>query len=106
MRDERPDVTAGSGTTSPNSRSRLGSGPSAESGKTSDSSPALLPHVTSLSDEVPQTMLSPSLAVPHTMLSPSLAVPQTMLSPSEVPHTTLSQSAPPQSVPQTMLSPS
>ena len=52
-------------------------------------------------------MLSPSPAVPHTMLSqsaPPQSVPQTMLSPSsDVPHTMLSPSP---LVPQTMLSPS
>src|SRR5947208_3403767 len=49
-------------------------------------------------------MLSPS-ELPQTMLSPELQLPQTMLSPSELPHTVLSQSAPPQSLPHTMLSP-
>src|SRR6185295_14147272 len=49
-------------------------------------------------------MLSPR-ELPHTMLSPELQLPQTMLSPSALPHTVLSQSAPPQSLPHTMLSP-
>ena len=51
-------------------------------------------------------MLSPSSAVPHTMLSqsaPPQSVPHTMLSSSSVPHTMLSPSS---AVPQTMLSPS
>src|SRR6185295_3006413 len=90
---------------SPNSRSRLGRGSNTSSEKTVPSSPASLPHVTSVSLAVPHTMLSPSAAVPHTMLSPSLAVPHTMLSPSAaVPQTMLSPSLPSVlALPQTML---
>src|SRR5207302_992779 len=92
-----------SGTRSPNSRSRLGSGCSSSSSGYTTASSLALPQVTSKSAEVPHTMLSPS-AVPQTMLSPGSAVPQTMLSPgSSAPQTTVSQSAPPQSVPHTML---
>src|SRR5258706_7444635 len=87
---------------SPNSATGFG-GTSAVSGKTSSSEP-LLPQVGSSLPEVPQTILSSNEFVPQTMLSSGLAVPQTMLSKPTVPHTMLSQSAPPQSRPHTMLS--
>src|SRR6266566_2949342 len=107
-----------SGTVSPNSRSMLGSGSSSASSLKSVASSDSVPHVTSESLLVLQTMLSQSPdahAVPHTMLSPSAppqSVPQTMLSPSsDVPQTMLSPSSVvPQTtlvlpaVPQTMLS--
>src|SRR6185503_9801284 len=78
---------------SPNSRSRLGRGSVVSSGNIWSLSSASLPHDTSSSALVPQTMLSPSPLLPQTMLSPASLLPQTMLSPS------------PSIDPQTMLSP-
>src|SRR5215469_8579749 len=93
------DGSPTSGTTSPNSRSRLGNGSDASSSGNSASSLLLLPQVTSASALVPQTRF-PSADVPHTTLSSLSAVPQTMLSSlPTVPQPTFSQSSPPQSVP-------
>src|SRR5439155_615640 len=89
---------AGSGTRSPHSSARRGSGSVVVSRNASLLwSPASLAQISSSPRAVlPQTMLSPGSAVPHTMLSPTSAVLQIVPS----------QSAPPQSLPQPILSPS
>src|SRR5689334_15867888 len=101
--DSVVDVVSGASRMLPNSISELGSvgsGSSEKSGASLD-----VPQVTSSSPDMPHTMLSPVAELPHTMLSPVseepqtmlsplLQLPQTMLSPSELPHTTLLQSAP------------